>query len=68
MQKPPDTVPPVLFNKPAASPCGDALHLSPDNTEVELEGPGTYQLSFDDCPNAGVYVEAQRISECCERR
>ena len=67
MKKPPENVPPVLYSKPANSSCGDALYLSPDQTEVELDGPGTYQITFDGCPSEGVYVEAQRTSECCER-
>lgn len=66
LQRPPEVVPPVLHSKPAESSCGP-LVLSPDNTEVELEGPGTYQLCFDNCLPSEVYVEAQRISECCER-
>ena len=67
--KPPETAPPILYRKPAEADCGGQLVLSPDPTEVVLDGPGTYQLSFDGCScTDGVYIEAQRIPECCERR
>lgn len=58
------SIPPVLYRKPALGCDGEPLRLDANQTELDLEGPGTFQLIFDCAIDA--YVEGVRSKACCE--